>query len=185
MYQFPVVPFVYSTTIKTFGLCICATLIGTGTLYGQSAAQSESAFDSAYAVRITKEEINGVYIPVDVADAFDELKRLSSPVDLEKFRKAPEDLIRSKLHFGLGKWMIVNWGFYEGSRLSHFLKEAGLEHPDDMARALVVCFHRSLNGLDIRFDDEVTFYKAFRDEERAARVREQKVISEEKRIRKE
>jgi hypothetical protein len=81
--------------------------------------------------------------------------------------------------------MIVNWGFYEGSRLSHFLKEAGLEHPDDMARALVVCFHRSLNGLDIRFDDEVAFYKAFRDEERAARVREQKVISEEKRIRKE
>jgi hypothetical protein len=168
-------------------MCIigCVLLICTGILQAQSPAQSESAFDSAYAIRITKDEINGVYIPVDLPDAFAELKRLSSPGDLEKFRTASEDLVRSKLHFGLGKWIILNWGFYEGSRLSHHLKEAGLEHPDDMARAVIVCFHRFLNQTDIRLEDEVAYYKELREQERLKRERSQKVISEETRIRKE
>ena len=40
---------------------------------------------------------------------------------------------------------MVNWGFYEGSRLTVFMNKLGLHHPDDMARFLIVSFHRSLN----------------------------------------
>ena len=166
-------------------LCLCVSLLMSFVpgLRAQSASAAESAFDSAYAARVTQSEINGVYIPQDLEDAIAELRRLSSPQDLEKFRSAPEDVARNKLHFGLGKWIILNWGFYEGSRLSHWLSQAGLEHPDDMARSVIVCFHRSLNGLDTRLQDEVNYYKALREQERLEREKNQKVISEEKRIR--
>jgi len=168
-------------------LCISTVLVlcfSTG-LMAQSAAEAESAFDSAYAVRIGQTEIDGVYIPMDLDDAIAELRRLSAPQDLEKFKTAPEDAVRTKLHFGLGKWIILNWGFYEGSRLSHWLKEAGLEHPDDMARVIIVCFHRSLNGQDLRLQDEVDYYKTLREKERLEREKEQELISEEKHIRKD
>jgi hypothetical protein len=154
-------------------------------LIAQVFPENEAQFDSMYDVRIKKTEIDGVYIPVDMDDAFAELKRLSSPADLEKLRQASEDVVRHKLHFGLGRWMIVNWGLYEGSRLSHSLKEAGLETPDDMARVLLVCFHRHLNGQPLRFEEEIVFYKSLRDKERAEREEARKVIFEETRIRKQ
>jgi hypothetical protein len=90
--------------------------------------------------------INGTYIPVDVEDAVKRLIDLSPPESIEKFKNAPEEGIDRKLHFGLGRWMIVNWYFYEGSRLEYYLKQIGLSHPDDMADFLIVCFHRDLNG---------------------------------------
>jgi len=150
-----------------------------GFLPAQSIRSTEEAqFDSTYAAHIKMEEINGVYIPKDLDDAFSELERLSSPEDLENFRKAPEDAARSKLFFGLGKWMIVNWGFYEGSRLSDYLRKAGLQHPDDMARVILVCFQRHLNGQPLRFDEEVAYYKAFREKERLERENQKEVIDE-------
>ena len=167
------------TFLLSLALFICLPV------FGQQFPQNESEFDSIYAQRIKKEEINDVYIPADLEDAFAELKRLSSATDLEKFRQAPEDSVRHKLHFGLGRWMIVNWGFYEGSRLSEYLREAGLETPDDMAQVIIVTFHRHRNGKPLLFEDEVAFYKAQRDKEREEREKAKKVISEETHIRKD
>jgi hypothetical protein len=146
----------------------------------QEFPRSEPEYDSLYARNILLEEIDGIYIPKDLQDAFAELKRLSSPQDIEKFRKAPEELMRTKLHFGLGRWMIVNWAFYEGSRFAYFLREAGLEHPDDMARVVIVCFHRHLNQQPLHFDEEVIYYHALREKERQQRESRKEVISEEK-----
>lgn len=161
-------------------LSFILVMLGAGQLFSQPRNAEEAAYDSAYAVRIKLDEINGVYIPSNLQDAFVELKRLSSPADIDKFRQATEEIVRTKLHFSLGKWMIVNWGFYEGSRLSHLLKAAGLQHPDDMARVLLVCFHRHLNGRELKFEEEVAFYKAFREQEKAAQEAEKEVISVEK-----
>ena len=154
------------------------------TALGQEVPQNEAGFDSLYTRRIQLEEIDGVYIPRDLNDAFAELKRLSSPASLQKFQSATEDVARAKLHFGLGRWMIVNWGFYEGSRLSHYLKLAGLEHPDDMARVILVCFHRHLNQRELRFEEEVAFYQVQREKERLERENRKEVISEEKHMKK-
>lgn len=162
-------------------ICICAFTQS----FAQSIPQNEQQYDSIYAKRILLEEIDGVYIPRDLADAFVELRRLSSAADIEKLKNAPEEVARHKLHFGLGRWMIFNWGFYDGSRLSHTLKSAGLEHPDDMARVILVCFHRHLNDLPLKFDEEVAYYKAIRDKERKERELEKEIISEEKRMKKE
>lgn len=154
-------------------------------MHAQDIPTSEAEYDSIYAKRILLEEIDGVYIPRDLTEAFAELKSLSSPADLQKLQAAPEDVARYKLHFGLGRWMIVNWGFYEGSRLSHFLRGTGLEHPDDMVRVILVCFHRHLNQKELKFEEEVAFYRDFREKERQEMERRKQVISEEKRIKKD
>lgn len=168
---------------KTFLLTIA--FLSAFQISAQDFPQTEAEFDSMYAERILKTEIDGVYIPKDLPDVFAELKRLSSPADLEKFRLATEDIVRTKLHLGLGRWIIFNWGFYEGSRLSHYLKEAGLIHPEDMARVLIVTFHRHLNDHDLKFAEEVALYQKLREEERLLRESQKKVISEETRTRKE
>ena len=147
-------------------------------------ADSEERFDSLYAVRIQMEEIDGVYIPYDLEDAIAELKRLSPPEDLEKFKEAPEDLVAEKLHFGLGRWTIYNWGFYQGSRLSHYLKQIGLEHPDDMAKFLIISLHRDLNDSPMNSDELVKQFRDKREAERMAREAGKEVIIDEKRPKK-
>jgi hypothetical protein len=164
-----------------FLFCILALT----SLQSQSQAQTEAAFDTEYARRIQLEEIDGVYIPSDLDDAFAELNRLSDPSGIAKFRDSPEDTIRSKLHFGLGRWMIHNWGFYEGSRLSHYLKQLGLDHPDDMARFLIVSYHRHLNDVPLQVDEQVAAYRTIREEEIRERERRKEVIHEKTRIRKD
>ena len=158
-------------------------LIIQSTGWTQSLPQTEEEFDSLYAVRITKEELNGVYIPIDLNDAFRELQRLSSDADLEKFRDAPEEIISTKLHFGLGRWIYVNWGFYLGSRFSHYLKKLGLEHPDDMTRFVIVSFHRHLNETPLDVEGQVSELQRARDKERQERAGRSETVLDTVRIR--
>lgn len=108
----------------------------------------EVKFNKKYLENIQKSRINGVYIPRDMDDACKELTELSSEESIEKFKNAEEMMVVQKLHFGLGRWMIYNWNFYDGSRFSHYLKEKGLSHPDDMAKFVMICYHRMLNEKD-------------------------------------
>ena len=98
-----------------------------------------------YEWRINQPFLYDVYIPENEADAFQEVQRLAEGRGLEKFKAAPEDSIRRRLHFGLGKWMMKNWQLMKGSRLSHHLNQKGLRHPDDMVEYLIVSLHRHLN----------------------------------------
>jgi hypothetical protein len=106
-------------------------------------------------IRLSKEAnrnkatINGVYVPIDIYDAIQRIIELTPANALEKFKNAPEEGIDRKLHFGLGKWMIVNWYFYEGSRLENHINQLGLSHPDDMADLLIICLHRKLNNREL------------------------------------
>lgn len=104
----------------------------------------ENDFNKAYEENIQKKRINDVYIPKDVFDAIEELNRLSGDGGRDKLVQASEQLVRERLLFGLGRWMIVNWHFYEGSRLSHYLKNMGISHPDHMAEFLIVSYYRYL-----------------------------------------
>ena len=107
-----------------------------------------------YNKNIRKPRINGVYIPKDLNDVYKELNELSSPNALQKFKLGEEQVVAKKLALGLGRWMFVNWNFYEGSRISHFLKtKYKITHPEDMSEFLIVCFHRYLNNKEIKEDD--------------------------------
>lgn len=135
----------------------------------QSQASFESEFDSQYAINITLKEINGVYIPKDVEDAIKELDRLSSPEGKEMFKSGKEEDIGKTLVFGLGKWMIVNWNFYEGSRISHHLKQLGISLPDDMAQYLIVTYYRYLKELPLELEQRAAAIYEMRKKEQIER----------------
>jgi len=151
----------------------------------QSPAQTPEEFQANYANRIKQEMINGVYIPFDLDDAFTELERLSAPEGLAEFKAANEDSIRRKLHFGLGRWILINWGFEEGSRMSHYMKSRGVSLPDDMVEVIIITWHRNLNGLPLKFEEEVALIDKRKAEEKAKRDAQKEVIILEKRPHKE
>lgn len=101
--------------------------------------------EKQYQQRIKKEVVNGVYIPADLAECFVELNKKISKESKAKFKGMSEAEAAIKLHFSLGRWIWHNWSFYEGSRLSVYLNKVGVHHPEDMARLIIVTYHRYLN----------------------------------------
>jgi hypothetical protein len=69
--------------------------------------------------------------------------------DRKKFQGLSEQDALRKLYFSFHRWIIVNWGFDGGSRFSHYLKNIGISHPDDMATLIVITYHRKLNAKDL------------------------------------
>lgn len=135
--------FIFLSLITTF-------LLSTNQLSAQYSPPSTKAeLDSLYQINIKLSRINGVYIPRNLKDAFSRIKLLTPKESIQKFKDAEEVEVCKKLHFGIGRWMIINWNFYEGSRYSHYLKSMGLLHPDDMAQFTLRTFHRSLWNKDL------------------------------------
>lgn len=130
----------------------------------------EKEFLAEYERRISQEYLDDVYIPADLEDAIEQIKKLADPDIVAEFKAAPEDIIAVKLHFGLGKWMMVNWGFYEGSRLSHHLKSKGVSFPDDMAQLIIISFHRHLNGVPLDTETLAAAYTEKRYLEQQKRI---------------
>jgi hypothetical protein len=127
-------------------------------IHAQTFAATKEEYDSLYKVNIRLSNINGVYIPKSMEDAFSRLSALSPPEALEKFRLADEEDICRQSHMGLGRWIIINWNFYDGSRFSHFLKGKGLLHPDDKAQFVLRTFHRYLNGKELNEEELIKFF---------------------------
>jgi len=125
------------------------------TLNGQ--ILTDSLYEN-YEWRIEQPFLYDVYIPANEEEAFSEIQRLAEGPGLEKFKSAPEDSIRRRLHFGIGKWMMKNWQLMEGSRLSNHLSQKGLTYPDDMVEYLIVSFHRHLNGRERKEEALIDFY---------------------------
>lgn len=156
-----------------------------GQVPDQSPSQTPEEYQANYNTRIKQEMINGVYIPFDLEDAFSELERLSDPKGLAEFKTVPEDSIRRKLHFGLGRWILINWGFEEGSRMSHYMKGRGVSLPDDMVEVIIITWHRHLNGQPLKFEEEVALIDKRKAEEKAKRDEKKEVIILEKKPHKE
>ena len=130
-----------------------------------------------YQENIKKEKINDVYIPKDIYDAFGILDRLSTREGRDRLIQGEEEIIRKTLVHGLGKWMIVNWNFYEGSRLSHHLKEFGVTLPDDMAEYLIISYYRYLKGLPLELEERGQLMHQKRKKEQEERNQSKIVIN--------
>lgn len=148
-----------------------ALLLGVGVnLCAQPETESDSAYYANYNQRISQTHLNGFYIPENMQDAFATLDELSDPAGLEKFKQADEVVVAQKLKGGLGRWMLINWGFHEGSRFSHYLKNEGILHPEDMAQCMIVSYHRHLNGRPIDLKNQAEAYAALRRKEYEKRI---------------
>lgn len=109
------------------------------------AFSQENEIEKQFQQRIKKDVINGVYIPQDLAECFQELNKKISEESKRKFKAMSEADAATKLHFSLGRWIWYNWSLYEGSRLSVYLNKVGVHHPEDMAKLVIISYHRYLN----------------------------------------
>lgn len=141
----------------------------------------KKGYEETYQRNIKKSRINGVYIPKDIEEAFAELDALSPEEAKAKFTNAPEDVIATKLHFGLGRWISVYWNFIEGSRYVEYLRQLGLTDPDHMIQFTIVSYHRYKNARPIDIDAQIANYKAIRAEYLEDYKKRQSIISTETR----
>lgn len=160
--------------LRHFFLLILAVAF-TVAVKGQDTTYQQQ-YEMEYQKRIRLERINGRYIPKDLNDAMTQLDRLVDAEGKARFKSQPEEIAVRRIHFSFGKWMIVNWGFYEGSRLSHFLKSKGVSYPDDMATVLMTCFHRHLLDQPMEFDVLAQSFAEKRRKEVEERLKKGKVI---------
>lgn len=144
---------------------------------------NDKAFEQQYQERIKKDRLNGIYIPKNLDDALAQLDKLTSAESKEKFKSIPEDSVIAVMHNRLGQWMIVNWSFYEGSRLSHYLRSAGVTYPDDMADFLILAFHHYLHGKPVAIKDLAIYFREKRKAAWKKEVQEGEVIKVETRQR--
>ncbi len=144
---------------------------------------NKAEFDKMYERRIRQRVLNRVYIPKDMAEAFTELNKKIDDGSKLKYKSIPEEIAARKLHFSLGRWMITNWSFYEGSRFSKYLKDIGVTHPDDMAQFTMRCYHRHLNKKPLDVKPLIIEIKERRKAEVEKKRSGGEVIHEEKRIR--
>lgn len=144
---------------------------------------TEEEFERQYQDRIRKDVLNNVYIPKNLDDAMRELDKRVSVEAREKFKSIPEEDVCSVMHNRLGQWMIHNWGFYGGSRLSHYLRSAGVTFPDDMADFLILAYHRRQHGKPIPIKELASEFRERRKKEHQERLKKGKVIHEEVRKR--
>lgn len=157
-----------------------------GTLTAQqpyNPPSNEAEFERQYQERIKKDRLSGIYIPKNLDDALAQLNKLTTEDSRRVFRAIPEDTVCKIMHNRLGQWMIVNWSFYDGSRLSHYLRSAGVSYPDDMADFLILAFHRHLNGHPVAIRDLAIYFKEKRKQSWEKERAKGKVLHEEVRKR--
>jgi hypothetical protein len=115
-----------------------------------------------YQERITKDRLYNEYIPKNLEDALLQLEKLMTPESKVIMKDIPEDQVCRQLHGRLGQWIINNWGFYGGSRLSHYLRSAGITYPDDMADFLILAYHKRLNDKPVQVKEMAIEFKEMR-----------------------
>jgi len=168
-------------TIVLLLLAIGSVAIGQTDDESQKMATTERSFQEQYQRNIKKTRINGVYIPADLQEAFDELSALAEEAGVDKFKSAPEEVIARRLHFGLGRWIAVNWNLEEGSRYEYYLKQLGLVKVDDMIQYTIVSWHRHLLGKEQQSAERIKAYQEQVEAELAARRERTQVVKEETR----
>lgn len=150
-------------------------------VFGQDGPPNdEKEYQRQYQERIKKDRLFGVYIPKNLDDALLQLDKLIPPKKQAELLLMPEDSVCKKLHPTLGRRIMDNWGFYGGSRLSHYLKSAGVTFPDDMADFILLSYHRKLNHKPVNLKEMATYYREKRHKEYEAELKQGKIIKEEK-----
>lgn len=139
-------------------------------------AQNEPSAAEAYERRLRQETLNGRYIPKDLPDAMATLERITGTDSQEAYAARTEDEVVRRLWFSFGRWLAINWGFYDGSRFSDYLRRLGVDTPDGQKEFVMRAYHRHLNGRDIDVRQLAEDYKARRAEADSLRVLEATVL---------
>lgn len=102
-----------------------------------------------------------IYIPKNIYDCLAELKKMLPPDVIAEIKGLKSEKEMVQYHFDLGRWIRNFWGLWGGSRLSHYFKDQGMNHPDDMSSLVLVVLWRDLNGKPLRIKEEYLRYRKF------------------------
>lgn len=170
--------------LNTLSFILILTAVSTGQTKETSSdgpPSSAEDFENRYKERIKLSEIAGIYIPTDLEDAFVQLEKLAPAESLQFYRDQKEDEVVRNLFPKLGRWIILNWGFEGGSRMSHYLRNQGIYLPDDMSTVIMRSWHRHLNHLPIDLEGQVQVIQERIAIEQAERLQQAKVLQETRR----
>lgn len=123
-------------------------------LYTDSTTESkfEEQYREAYEKRIRKSHIDGFYIPTDLNDAIRILDEIVDEQGKKKFASQTDTFAVNNVFFSFGRWININWGMEQGSRLTVALNKLGVSYPDDMTRLIMYAWHRHLNNEPLNLD---------------------------------
>jgi len=143
---------------------LCLFVFLTQFAWAQKPPTSDTEYEKTHERRIRQKVLFGVYIPKDLGECFVQLNRLAPPDGKAKFMALPESQIPQRAFYGLGRWIVHNWGFYGGSRLTVYLNDLGLHHPEDMANFILIAYHRNLHKNKLEIKSLLTMLKEKREE---------------------
>lgn len=158
-------------------LLLCFAKIGFSQPTDNAPSMTE---EEKYAWRIRQAVLFDVYIPKDVNEVLLELNKKMDAPSKAKFAALTEEEASSKLFFSLGRWMTHNWSLFEGSRLSKYLQDMGIHHPDNMVRFLITVYHRSLNKKPLEVKQLIQSFQALEAQEKQKRLGKGTILHEEK-----
>lgn len=107
-----------------------------------------------------------------------ELNKFKQWNDLYSWINMNEKSATSNAHFSLGRWIRNNWGLWrQEGELYTWFKANEINVPDDMSNIILTSFHRHMNKLEIKleeqFDDSIEYY--LNDKEKLLRQRKRKL----------
>lgn len=115
--------------------------------------------DSIYQARVQQAELDGMYIPKDLYDAFHELDKLMDDQAKEAFMAFSDEEVDRKTHGSLGVWLENKWSLSEGSRLSEYFRKMKVPHYDYMVGIIIRSYHRHLHGRDLQLKEQVLAFR--------------------------
>ena|SRR6185436_15026447 len=101
---------------------------------------------------------NQIYLPVDLEDAFRELRRMLSPELLAEMKERVEGGMM-EYHLGVGMWLRNHWRLWADSKLAQYFHRLGVHHPEDMSVIILATFWCHLHSLPLRLEERVAYYR--------------------------
>lgn len=99
-----------------------------------------------YLEKLSKDSINGIYIPKDLKDCFLQLDKILSANDKEAIKGLKNKTETIKYHHGLGMWIRNEWGLWGGSRLQKYFLDKKVDHPDSMSSLILEFYYDWLHS---------------------------------------
>lgn len=111
------------------------------------------------------------HVPIDLDDALNYLDCKWSESDKHGFKNKPENEAVTELHFGTGMGIRNSWGLWKGdSGIAKYFRDLDINHPDDMSSIILTSFHRYLNKIEIKLDEQIKYYKDYWEKSKQAEI---------------
>lgn len=121
----------------------------------------DSTYKEIHSRDLIADSIRGIYIPKDLDECNRQLDLLLKPRDKREIDSLESVDDMSNYHFGLGMWLRNNWGLWWGSRLSEYIRNMGIYHPDDMSSIILENYFCYRHKIKFDLESKVKHYKEY------------------------